>query len=289
MKPFDTFGEYMFDLLFAPLKKGKRSVNQLYIFFKVVGRIFDGMKEDTFRVRNEANVASASPAMLPVHGQDRDMPRLPGEDVESYRTRLAMKGIISEWGGTRQGILYALTALGYDKSFIEPFALQDPDRWAEFIVFLNGSKQSGITNLAVIDAEVRKVKEGSSKPAYGLEAGNVIELRSRVFTGVSHYPRCGEIVCGVWPHVANVGHLLKSTIEAEGLADSGAIEFPKVGTIAASEKFFQPCAFVMYEGLAFDIEAVSRADDGVKIYPLCSPGLRCSGATYMNLEEGGKS
>lgn len=287
MKPFDTFGEYMFDLLFAPLKKGKRSVNQFFIFFKVVGRIFDGMKADVFRVRDEANVASASPVMLPVHGQDRDMPRLPGEDVESYRTRLSMKGVISEWGGTRQGILYALTALGYDKSFIEPLSLQAPERWAEFIVFLNGTKRSGVTNLTVIDAEVRKVKEGSSKPAYGLEAGNVIEIGSRVFTGFSRYPRCGEIVCGVWPHVASVGHLLDSTVEAGSVAAFGAVDFPKVGAIAASEKFYQPCAFVMYEGLASDIAAASQAQSGVKIYPVCSPGLRCSGATYMSLTEGG--
>lgn len=80
MKRFDTFGEYMFDLLFAPLKRGKRTANQLFIFFKVVGRVFDGMKKDAFRVRDEANVATASPVMLPVHGQDRDMPRLEGED-----------------------------------------------------------------------------------------------------------------------------------------------------------------------------------------------------------------
>ena len=111
MKRFGTFGEYMFDLLFAPLKRGKRAVNQFYIFFKVVGRIFDGMKKDVFRVRSEANVASASPVMLPVHGQDRDMPRLEGEDVESYRTRLSMKGVISEWSGTKTGILYALVVL----------------------------------------------------------------------------------------------------------------------------------------------------------------------------------
>lgn len=289
MKRFDAFGEYMFDLLFAPLKRGKRAVNQFYIFFKVVGRIFDGMKEDVFRVRDEANVVSASPVMLPVHGQDRDMPRLEGEDVESYRTRLAMKGIISEWGGTKTGILYALTALGYEESMIEPFSLQDPERWAEFIVFLKGSKQGGVNNLAVIDAEVRKVKEASSKPSYGAEAGNVIELRSEFSFGLSRYPRCGEIVCGIWPRVANIGHLLESTVEAEGITDSGEIGFPKIGTFAASEKFYQPCAFVMYEGLASDIAAGSEIGDGVKVYPLCSPGLRCSGATYMNLTEGVES
>ena len=107
--------------------------------------------------------------MLPVHGQDRDMPRLEGEDAEAYRTRLSMKGIISQWSGTRRGVLYALTALGYDRSRIELFADQDAERWAEFIIFLNSSKPSGVTNLSVIDGQVRKVKEGSSKPAYGME------------------------------------------------------------------------------------------------------------------------
>lgn len=71
------------------------------------------------------------------------MPRLEGESIENYRARLSMKGIISEWGGTKSGILYALTSLGYEQSTIEPFSYQDPERWAEFIVFLKGSKQSG--------------------------------------------------------------------------------------------------------------------------------------------------
>ena len=44
MKQFETFGEYMFDLLFAPLKKGRKTVNQLCIFFKVMGREFDDLK-----------------------------------------------------------------------------------------------------------------------------------------------------------------------------------------------------------------------------------------------------
>ena len=179
-----------------------------------------------------------------------------------------MKGVISEWSGTKTGILYALAALGYEESTIEPFSYQDPERWAEFIIFLKGSKQSGINNLTVIDAEVRKVKEGSSKPAYGAEAGNGIEIRSQVFTGFSRYPRCGEIVCGVWPRVVSIGHLLASDIQAGSAQGSGEVEFPKVGTIAASEKFYQPCAFVMYEGLASCIEAGSKADSGAKIYPM---------------------
>lgn len=280
MKQYDRFGEYMFDLLFAPLKKGKRTVNQFFIFFKVVGRVFDGLKEDALRVRDETNVATASPVMLPVHGQDRNMSRLAGETVEGYRTRLAMKGIIAEKGGLKDGILYALAALGYEQSTIEPFALQDPDRWAEFIIYLKGSQQSSVNDLNVIDAEVCKVKEGSSKPAYGAETGAVIEIDSELITGYSHYPRCNEIVCGVWPHIASIGHLLKSEVEAQGGDDAGEVEFPKVGTIAASEECYQPYDYVMYASFSSTAEAGSESHVGGQYYPICSSGLRCSETTY---------
>lgn len=281
MKRFDNFGDYMFDLLFAPLKKGQRAVNQFRIFFRVVGRDFDDVKKAFFRARDEANVASASPVMLPVHGQDRDMPRLEGEDIEAYRTRLSMKGLISEWGGTRQGILYALTALGYDQSYIEPFSVQDPERWAEFIVFLKGSKQSGVYNLDVIDAQVRKVKQGSSKPAYGMEAGNVIVFRSRLEHGFSDYPRCGQLVCGVWPHVVSEGHLFASAVNLQSGSGSGDVLFPKVGTFAASEEFYHFGDYTIYEGFASDIAAISQSESDVKEYLRCSMTARCSTTTQM--------
>lgn len=165
MKRFDTFGEYMFDLLFAPLKKVRRAVNQFAIFFQVVGREFDDLKTAIFRVRNEANVASASAVMLPVHGQDRDMPRLEGEDTEGYRTRLMMKGIISEWSGTQEGIRYVLSSLGYKHSSIEPVYQQDPKRWAEFTVHLGVSDVNAVKNFYAIFSEIQRVKEGSSRLA----------------------------------------------------------------------------------------------------------------------------
>lgn len=163
MKQYDRFGEYMFDLLFAPLKKGKRAVNQFFIFFKVVGRVFDDLKEDTLRVRDETNIATASPVMLPVHGQDRNMPRLAGESVEGYRTRLAMKGIIAEKGGLKDGILYALAALGYRQAHIESIGPQNPERWAEFTVDLGIGHDKAVRDVNLIYTEIQRVKEGSSR------------------------------------------------------------------------------------------------------------------------------
>lgn len=166
MKRFDVFGEYMFDLLFGPLKRGRRAVNQFRVFFRVMGREFDELKELFFRVRAESNVASASEVMLPVHGQDRDMPRLDEETCEGYRTRLSMKGIISTWAGTIKGIRYVLAAFGYEDGRVEPFYSHDPDRWAEFIIHLGKGNENAVRNLRVIYNEVLRVKEASSKLAY---------------------------------------------------------------------------------------------------------------------------
>lgn len=236
MKRFDNFGEYMFDLLFAPLKKGKRAVNQFFIFFKVIGREFDDLKAVLFRVRDEANVASASPVMLPVHGQDRDMPRLAGEDIEAYRTRLSMKGIISEWGGTKGGVLYALAALGWEQSYIEPVSFTDEERWAEFIIFLGGRYPSGVNDIDIIDAEVRKVKEGSSRPEYGIEERNIVEIREWSRAGLYDFPICGRLRCGQYPGMNNnVGYLLRSRAGLSNDYHEGSFIYHLSGTMRAQE------------------------------------------------------
>lgn len=196
MKPFETFGEYMFSLLLCTLKKGKRAMNQFWIFFRIIGREFDDLRAAIFRVREESNVASASEAMLNVHGQDRGMARIAGEDAESYRTRLVMKGVVSTWGGTKKGILYALAAMGWDRSYIKPAATQDPERWAEFIVYLGSSSENSIPALESIDAEVRKVKEASSRPDYGIEDRKFVEIREASRTGMYDLRICGRFRCG---------------------------------------------------------------------------------------------
>lgn len=114
-------------------------------------------------MRGETNIATASSIMLPVHGQDRNMPRLAGESVEAYRTRLAMKGVISEWGGTRQGILYSLAALGYEQARVESVGPQGPERWAEFVVDLRVGHAEAVRDVRQIYDEIQSVKEGSSR------------------------------------------------------------------------------------------------------------------------------
>jgi hypothetical protein len=196
MARFNSFGDYMFSLLFTPLRKGQKAVNQFYIFFKVIGKLFDDSKKDLFRVRGESMIISASELMLNEHGKDRGMLRLKGEDIETYRTRLSMKAIIAEKAGTREGVLLAVRAMGYEESYIEPMYLSDPTRWAEFIVFLQSKVQSPINDLYVIDKEIMKVKEASSKPNYGLSTEGIISISDEVNYFFYEYPICNVLICG---------------------------------------------------------------------------------------------
>lgn len=236
MKRFDTFGEYMFDLLFSPLKKGKKAANQFFLFFKVIGREFDDIRTAFFRVREEANVVSASSSMLSVFGQDRDMPRLPGEDVESYRTRLAMKAIIARNAGTRQGILLALAALGYQSCEIEPLVYQYPERWAEFLVRIQlGLDDTRPIKMDLIKKVVREVKQGSSKANYLLEFSASQKVRityaSRICFTIKFYPL-----------VRNPYRYLDGTWEMDGTLLNGYAEEKQVDLYPLSTEFTIPIA-----------------------------------------------
>ena len=189
------------------------------------------------------------------------------------------KRVFDEWGDTPQGMVVSAM------EFLRVCRECDFD---QVVVSMKSSNTRVMVAAYRLLVEAMDAEDMHYPIHLGVtEAGNGIEIRSQVFTGFSRYPRCGEIVCGVWPRVVSIGHLLASDIQAGSVQGSGEVEFPKVGTIAASEKFYQPCAFVMYEGLASCIEAGSEADSGAKIYPMCSPALRCSGTTYMT--EGGEA
>ncbi|SHI88198.1 serine/arginine repetitive matrix protein 2 [Lutispora thermophila] len=270
MAGFKEFGEYMFSLLFTPLRKGKKAANQFYIFFKVVGKLFDDTKRDIFRVRAESMVISASEVMLPEHGKDRDMPRLKGEDIEAYRTRLSMKAIIAEQAGTREGVLLALKALGYEQSYIEPFYKTDPERWAEFIIFLRGKNPSGINDIRIIDAEVMKVKEASAKPNYGVDSGNVLGIRSMGQSGFSGYPLCGTVVCGIFPVAVCVGYMVASEGAVQSQSSGAIKEYPLTGRTMTSKKTYHEENCSLYYGFNSVSEVKSSAHDGEVIYPLAS-------------------
>ncbi|MEA4893541.1 MAG: hypothetical protein VB085_13470 [Peptococcaceae bacterium] len=157
---FDRFGDYMYSLLPSPLKKGKESANQFYLFFAVIGRQFDQVKTAILRLRQEANILTASAAMLPVHGADREMPRLAGESIDGYRRRLIMKRQIAQAGGTDQAFAYLAQAFGYAGAEKERSA--DPAKWAELTLRLYGG-QIVLENRDLLFAELKLVKAAGAK------------------------------------------------------------------------------------------------------------------------------
>ena len=269
---FEKFQDYMFYLLYGPLKRISKAKNQFYLLFKVLGKVFDQTKEDIFRVREESMIISASERFLDEHGKDRDMRRLKGETVESYRTRLSMKKIIAELAGTSKGMILALKALGYDKSRIEPFYIHDQDRWAEFTIYLSSKQQSGVNDITIIDAEVMKVKPASGKPAYGIEEFTQIEARSTFQSGFSKFPLCGNLLCGVWPYNNdNVGYLLGTTLNEESTHEEGGFSYPLTGELAASQKIYQEIDFVQYDKESSStMEAETEFAGNTTSYPLCN-------------------
>lgn len=163
---FKKFGDYMFYLLTAPLKKDKQH-NQFYLFFKVTGTVFDDIKQDIFKLRRQRISSTAEPVMLDIIGQDRKMTRLQGEPVEAWRKRLQMKAIIAELAGSEKGILLALESVGYDYAYIEPLWKADPERWAEInVVFQKDIDEEEYIDFQSIKQAVMETKQASTFPHF---------------------------------------------------------------------------------------------------------------------------
>lgn len=189
---FDKFGDYMFYLLNAPLKKMKDGRNQLRIFFSVAGEIFDGMMQDLLKFRKQKMISTAEPIILEVIGRDRDMFRMQDESIGQYRRRLQMKAVIAELGGTNRGLLMAMEVLGYPECRVEPLYLTDRSRWAEICIDILVTHD---INYSAILYEVLKVKPARTLPCfrfrYSVQAdvvrsvatggmGNIIKVKARM-------------------------------------------------------------------------------------------------------------
>ena len=129
-----------------------------------------------------------------------------------------------------------------------------------------------------VDGQMGKLT-GHARETMQREYERLLRELNRLYTmnhAVKKYPRCGEIVCGVWPHIVSEGHLVASTVMAQGGASGGGNPFPRAGTFAASEEFYHFGAYTIYQGFASDIEVGSKAAQGAKVYLRCSTSTRCS-------------
>ncbi|MCG4745883.1 hypothetical protein L0N08_10710 [Enterocloster aldenensis] len=173
------FGDYMYYLLSTPYKQVRKGDNQWYIYFSVIGQLFDANKRMFQRVREESMVRTASPLMLPEHGMDRLLTRYDGESWGNFRTRLAMYADTCLLGGTETGTLLAVKSLGFpDVEMIPCYKLDgNRDRWAEFYVIISMDADDTVSiSHEMLRKEVRKVKKVSAKDNYqfrfGLECKN---------------------------------------------------------------------------------------------------------------------
>lgn len=211
MNVFKKFGDYMFYLLTTPLKKN-RDRNQFYLFFKVIGKIFDKTKQDIFKVRTESSIATASELMLMVHGQDRDMARYDGETVEAYRNRLLMNAVIAEWAGSAKGILYALESVGYPNCEIEPLWKTIPERWAEFyVIFHYDLEEENTINFKCVKREVMNTKQASALPNFRFRYHTIIKNNTEVIRCVKITNRMALEFWSFYSVMLNGGFLLDGT------------------------------------------------------------------------------
>lgn len=164
---FERFSDYMYYLLSTPFKKVHKLKNQWYLFFKVVGKLFDRNKEILFQIREESMIATCSDEMLSVHAEDRGLTRYDGESNDNFRRRIALYEEVCRLGGTQNGMKKAVEALGYRNVEIVPFRMYNSARWAEFYVEILQTidEEKPIADV-ILKKVVRKTKSSSAKDNY---------------------------------------------------------------------------------------------------------------------------
>lgn len=194
---FESFVDYMYYLLVVPLQKTIQSKNQFYIFLKVIGKRFDTVKQAIFKMREESIIVSASEKMLNLHALDRGMRRLKGEDVEAFRRRLMMKGIIAEKAGTKEGLILALKALGYSNVEIVPTYefMEDTDRWAEFHIVFPEKDIDAVKVFEMTKTIVKNIKPASALPNYAFrdKALAINSIENELFTRRTYWKLDGTL------------------------------------------------------------------------------------------------
>lgn len=219
---FERYADYMYSLLFSPLKKVQKASNQFYLFFKVIGSLYDQTIKDIQRIREESMIVTASEVILTEHGRDRNMPRLHKETLEDYRTRLAMKGILAEQAGTKASIELCLKAFSATGEVI-PYYTLDPERWAEFLVQIYLDMDHVYIPVESMREQVREVKPASAKDNYRLtmQTEGILSVGYRILLhmmikGYSWKNQNPLLLNGLW--------LLDGSRTINGYTDSGEMQ-----------------------------------------------------------------
>lgn len=186
------FFNYLWGLLNRPLKKGKENKRWL----TALGAELDDLKQSIFQLRKAWLVKTAPKEGLELLGEARGLPRYKDEDLELYRERVLAAFETYQNGGTYPAVKKTLSVLGYPNSEIQLLYNIDPDRWAEFNIFLNQEKINEAKNLDVVKKEIRRVKQASSLPNYIATYYQKFLLKPKDIIANSNLrPACGTISC----------------------------------------------------------------------------------------------
>jgi|UPI0006B6950B hypothetical protein len=255
-----NFLEYLWYLAHKPLRVKEESKSDVYKFFKPFAKILDKAKEKIFLVRRQALIGTASGKALDKHGEGRKIKRFPDEDDEAFRRRILAKPKIAKLAGTYNGIVETIKSLGYEDVEIIPLYKEDPERWAEFVIYLKDEVK--YKDIDVIHNEVIKVKQASSKPNYGLDLPSTIAIKTATETFYSKYPLCNTILCGEYPYTSTIGSQVKVSLGQGIRQDSQEYSYPLVGDIRVSEDKY---SYYRYAELK-DVLAVAKIknDEGAQ-------------------------
>lgn len=202
---YEKFCDYMFYLLTSPFKKVKKTVNQWYILFKVLGKRFDDAMESLYNAQEQTMIATCEPLLLQIHADERKMKRYAGEEDENFRKRITNCAEVLRLGGSDEGVLLAIKTLGYSNPEIvkanvftgrceydengKLYVVDESkeDRWAEFYVLIQMSVDDPHPiSIEVLKKEVRKVKTVGAKDNYSfqyrLEALRFSEFQAVVYS-----------------------------------------------------------------------------------------------------------
>jgi len=104
-------------------------------FLEGLGEVKDDLAEAVRQAVLARMIQRAPEDAFALIGEERLLPRFPGELVEAYRTRLLAAWEFWRKAGTLPGIALWLRAAGYDAHIWELYRY-NPSLWAEFAVYL---------------------------------------------------------------------------------------------------------------------------------------------------------
>ncbi len=104
-------------------------------FLEGLGEVKDGLAEHVRQAVLARMIQRAPEDVLAFIGEERLLPRFPGELVEAYRARLLAAWEFWRRAGTLPGLVYWLRAMGYEP-FVVEWHYYDRSIWAEFSLYL---------------------------------------------------------------------------------------------------------------------------------------------------------